>query len=57
MAKGKKLERQTKSDRLKPLSLHPLTTKQALSAFMRVDRKRVQAAERRALRKKGYERA
>ncbi len=41
-----------KRDRLKPLSLHPLTPEQALSAFMRVDPKRVLAAERRVLKKK-----
>jgi len=37
----------------KPLtvSLYPLTTEQALSAFLRVDPKKVKAAERRARKK------
>ncbi len=40
-----------KSDRLKPLSLYPLTPEQALSAFMRTDPKKVKAAEQRAKKK------
>ncbi len=39
-------------ERLKPLSLYPLTPEQALSAFMRVNPKRVQAAERKAQKRK-----
>ncbi len=37
-----------KSDRLKPLSLHPLTPEQALRAFLRTDPAKVKAAERKA---------
>lgn len=40
-----------KSDRLKPLSLYPLTPEEALSAFMRTDPKKVKAAERKAQKK------
>lgn len=41
-----------KSDRLKPLSLYPLTSEQALRAFMRVDPKTVKQAMARRKRKK-----
>ena len=37
--------------RLKPISLHPLTPEQALSAFMRVDPRSIKRAERKAERK------
>ena len=37
-----------KSDRLKPISLHPLTPEQALAAFLRTDPAKVKAAERKA---------
>ncbi len=41
-----------KPNRLKPLSLHPLTPEKALSAFMRVKPKKVKkAAEQKAKRK------
>jgi hypothetical protein len=40
-----------KPKRLKPISLHPLTPEQALTAFMKVDPKKVQA-EMAKLRKK-----
>jgi len=40
-----------RSDRLKPLSLYPLTPELALSAFMQVDPKKVKAAERRVQKK------
>ena len=46
MDKGK-FKSKAKPDRLKPLSLYPLTLEQALLAFMRTDPKKVQAAERR----------
>jgi len=38
--------------RRRPLSLYPLTPEQALSAFMKVDPKRIKAAERRAKKKR-----
>ncbi len=41
-----------KSDRLKPLSLHPLTPEEALGAFMRVDAAKVFAAEQKAQKKR-----
>jgi hypothetical protein len=40
-----------KIKRLKPISLRPLTPEQALSAFMRVDRKKVLAAEAKGKKK------
>jgi hypothetical protein len=43
---------QKKSDRLKPLSLYPLTPEQALGAFMRTNPKKVKAAEREAQKKR-----
>jgi hypothetical protein len=44
-----------KADRLKPLSLHPLTLEQALSAFMRVNPKKVTKAMERKRQKKQRE--
>jgi hypothetical protein len=41
-----------KPDRLKPLSLHPLTPEQALSGFMRVDPKKIEATKRESKKKK-----
>jgi len=38
----------SKADRLKPLSLYPLTPEEALSAFMRTDPKKMKAAKRKA---------
>lgn len=35
-------------NRLKPLSLYPLTPERALEAFMQVNPKRIQVAERKA---------
>lgn len=40
MAQKKKPTQPKKRDRLKPLSLHPLTPEKALSAFMRVKPKK-----------------
>ncbi len=40
-----------KTDRLRPISLHPLTTEQALGAFMRVDRKKIIVRKRKAQKK------
>ncbi len=53
----KMAESRKKPIRLKPLSLHPLTPEQALSAFMRVNPKRILAAERRAAKKRGHEKS
>jgi hypothetical protein len=50
MNKGKSKPK-SKPNRLKPLSLYPLTPEQALSAFMRTDPAKVKAAERRAQKK------
>ena len=47
MAKVKSTPK-SKRDRVKPLSLYPLTPERALSAFMRTDPAKVKAAERRA---------
>jgi hypothetical protein len=41
-----KLKAKNKRERLKPLSLYPLTVERALSDFLKVDPKRVKAAER-----------
>lgn len=41
-----------KSERLKPISLYPLTPEQALSAFMKVDPKKVKAAEAKKMGKR-----
>ncbi len=52
MAEEKKQKRPTKPDRLKPLSLHPLTPEKALQAFMRVKRKKVTKAMIRKVQEK-----
>ena len=44
-------ESRKKPNRLKPISLHPLTPEQALSAFMRVDSGKVKMAEQKAQKK------
>lgn len=49
---GEKSKLKAKSDRLKPISLLPLTPEQALSAFMRADPKTVKRAMARRKRKK-----
>ncbi len=50
-------ESRKKPNRLKPLSLHPLTPEQALSAFLRVNPKRVRAAEQQALKDRRREKS
>jgi len=40
------------AERLKPISLHPLTPEQALSGFMRVDPKKIEVTKREAKKKK-----
>ncbi len=45
---GEKLKAKAKSDRLKPLSLCPLTPEQALLAFLLTDPAKVKAAEQKA---------
>jgi len=51
MAEDKKQKQSKKPDRLKPLSLYPLTPEQAMGAFMRVKPKKA-ALKARGTKKK-----
>jgi hypothetical protein len=46
------LNKSQKPERLKPISLHPLTPEQALSSFMKDDPKKVKAAEAKLAKKR-----
>ena len=51
MANEKKQKRSPRRDRLKPLSLYPMTPEKALSAFMRVKPKKATMGVRKVKRK------
>lgn len=51
MAEEKKQTRRKQSDRLKPLSLHPLTPEKAFSVFMQVKPKKIKGTVTRKIKK------